>query len=348
MTQYVEKRSAHALAVDRGMTAKTVYERYDDLYRSAPNQSDVRGYDTKQGNTGYMPAPAAITPKVVSKTEYVPTQSEREKLLPYFHKLNPIEQHKDLLVTKNVVRTKEDVEKWKQNPKYYDVRGIDTQPKELIAERLKVALTFAGNPTVKIQKYRWKSQLGEYSYHVRKSEVGSIRIDKRVESTGRFNQAFAHEIGHAYDRNTLGKLPKYANKDLTNPVYRTGNTNFGALIQADVPNRERDYGITQNSLPMRNRSQVMLVTQKRINPYNPKLGMGNTGYPSKFSKYRNKTEELFADWFSGLITQKNMVKRQSRGFYNIFRKANKPLVRALRKSDAKVTQKYLGRANRFM
>jgi len=43
---YYEKRSKHALAVDRGINAKTRYSSFNKPYEAAPNQSDVEDYDT--------------------------------------------------------------------------------------------------------------------------------------------------------------------------------------------------------------------------------------------------------------------------------------------------------------
>src|SRR3989338_7873834 len=146
--QYAETRSAHALKIDGAITAKKVYGSFSQEYASSPNSSDVGGYDTKNGFGNInLPKNNVVEKKEAqsSNGEYVPTEQEKAELLPYFYKLNPMEQHKDLLVTKNVIKRKSDIGKWKENPKYYDVRSIDTQPEELVEERLNIVKEYAGN-----------------------------------------------------------------------------------------------------------------------------------------------------------------------------------------------------------
>src|SRR3989338_7392572 len=102
--------------------------------------------------------------------EYVPTGQEKAGLLPYFWQLSPLQQHKDLLITRNVIRRKGDVDKWKRNPKYYDIRNIDTQPKELVEERINAVRTRAGNipiaPEGGIYRIKDRKALAGYLSHL--------------------------------------------------------------------------------------------------------------------------------------------------------------------------------------
>ncbi len=347
--QYTETRSAHALKIDRAITAKKVYGLFSQEYASSPNSSDVEGYDTKNGFGNInLPKNNFVEKKEAqsSNGEYVPTEQEKAELMPHFYELSPIEQHKDLLVTKNVIKRKADVDKWKNNLKYYDVRGIDTQPEELVSERLRVVRTFSGNPNVIVKKFNWSRRLGDYKYMSQiTTKPGEIRVQQTTKKDNTFNRVLSHELGHAYDRNIISMMTS----DMHRVYRRTGNVDFGNIKKPKILQNISSYSDNRmsfgkannlllkiNDMREKNRKKVTDVTEKRINPYNIKIAL------PRFRMYRLSKGELFADWFSGYVTNKNLVKKQTRGFYNIFRKANKPLVKALRQSDFSITKKYIG------
>ena len=345
MVTFTETRSARAIAIDRSRTAKQVYGSFNQKYASSPNRSDVEGYDTRGTKGGYVPPPEK---KEEEKTtgEYVPTAQEKAELLPYFYQLNPMEQHKDLLVTKNVIKKKSDVDKWKKNPKYYDVRSIDTQPEELVSERLRVVRTFSGNPNVIVKRFNWSRRLGDYRYISQiTTKPGEIRVQQTTKKDNTFNKVLSHELGHAYDRNIISVMTSETHR----LSRRAGNLDFGNIKTPKFLQNAPSYSENRMSfgkanrlmlkisdMREKNRRKVIDVTEKRISPYNTKTA------PDRFRRYRLSKEELFADWFSGYVTNKNLVKKQTRGFYNIFRKANKTLVKAIRQSDYSITSKYIG------
>ncbi|MBI2139655.1 hypothetical protein HYU14_01925 [Candidatus Woesearchaeota archaeon] len=263
-------------------------------------------------------------------------------------------------MTKNVIKKKSDVDKWKKNPKYYDVRSIDTQPKELVEERIKVVHKHAGNiPIVpeggiyRIRGRDTRDALAVYSRHpLNYKDLGKIiirpkKIVKKSNSYYNYNTIITHELGHAYDRNALKGV------------------NIGYDIWKGVPKsiEKKDYGFgkTNNLMVELGRKSykevwkpVEEVTRTKLYPYSPegkkvfdKRGnlIGVQRVKKGYHEYRQKKEELFANWFSGFITQKNVVKRKSGHFYNVFKKQNKPLFRDLRMSDLSVTQKYIGGKN---
>jgi len=347
---YTEMRSKHALRIDRALNARARFSTFTKQYASAPNRNDVEDYDTRKGTIIPPPTPKPSPeprerPKEpqkvgeVAKDEYVPSSKEKGALLPYFHKLSPIEQHKDLLTTKNVIRKKEDVHKWKENPKYYDIRDIDTQPKELIQGRLDVVQRAAGNiqivPESAMNKIRRSPRaLGAFMWNPwDSSDKGKIvyRPKRIAKADPQFsmNKVFAHELGHAYDKNAAGDIARM-----------TGNINLGYEIPSSIKNL--GFGKMNNiMLDLHGKSYervykpVEKVTREKIFPY--KLGLVPRGH----HEYRTRKEELFANWFTGFITEKPLVKRESRQFYNIFKKKHKGLFKAIRQSDIMVTSKYM-------
>jgi len=344
MVTYTETRSARAIAIDRSRTARQVYSDFNQEYVGSPNRSDVDGYDTR-GNKGVYVPPPKQKEEEKAVGEYVPTEQEKAELLPYFYQLNPMEQHKDLLVTKNVIKRKSDVNKWKENPKYYDVRSIDTQPEELVEERLNIVKEYAGNipiiPESRINKIKSRTALAGYAYQrVNPRDFGKIIIrPKKIKNSGAVfshKKVIAHELGHAYGRNVFGKGSGIV-----------GNINIGYDVWNKIPRsigkKNLGFGKTNNLMVELGRKSykevwkpVEEITRKRLFPYDSSTA------PRNFHQYRQQKEELFANWFSGFITQKNVVKRKSSSFYNIFKNQNKALFKNLRKSDYNVTRKYMG------
>jgi len=322
---YVETRSKLALAIDRSKNAKTRYDSFNSKYKESPNTSDVEDYDTK-GKFVEPPKTTKTETKVEkSNTEYEPTPAERKKLLPFFHKMQPIEQHKDLLKTHNVIKNKEDIEKWKKNPKQFDIRGIDTQPKELIEERLKVAHSYAKEPTTIKKGYGWIRREGDYQASRDLTNPGRIRIDTKGKNV---DFTHAHELGHAIDRNIFG-IPK--------GKYTTGNISFVGAKKINKDTKNWNFATEKNdAMKIKNINQVEKVTREVISPY--KATYDNYA----FHRYRTSREELFANWFGGYITKPNVVRGQSRGYYNVFKKENKNFVKNIKISDLNVTKKYMG------
>ena len=81
--------------------------------------------------------------------------------------------------------------------------------------------------------------------------------------------------------------------------------------------------------------QVERVTRRKINPYDI------TKVSSGYRRYRTHKRELFADWFSGVITDKGNVKRESRSYYNRFKKENKPFFKKLKEEDLRTLKPYM-------
>lgn len=317
---YNEKRSAHALAIDRAINAKVVYSSFTPPYKNNPNRSDVEQYDTRY-KTPPQPQPQPSPkptpkPESVKDGEYKPSKKEFETLRERFYQ-NPIgEQIKDLLTTRNVVKNKNQVERWKKNTKDGDIRGIDTQPTALIPNRLNAVQNIIGNIPITYGKVRNRRALGEYQ-RISTNRLGEIHIQKKIQNSELHNKVLAHELGHAFDYNVLFKKA-YQDTDRYKENERLGNFSVGTGSQ-NVGYWHTKIGDVWDS--------AELVTRKRIFPYDEKT----SGY--KYHSYRTNKKEIFANWFEGLITRKEVVKKHSKPFYNKFKNENKELFGALRKSD---------------
>jgi hypothetical protein len=330
--EYKEKRSKHALAVDRALQAKKKHGKFNEEYGNSPNRSDVDEYDTKGK---YIPAPKPKgTPKPKEPPRpaetYKPTNSERNKLLRIFHSQGIMAQHKDLLTTRNVARTKKDVERWKKNPKHGDIESIDTQPKELIPARIKYTQDYVGIiPRAPVRTYKQAIKLGVPRDKLGRNSLGEFQHPRYVPaedvtqkdtqilvrssllkdpSSPQTQRVVAHELGHAMDFFKIGK-----SKGLSKYDFGHSGEKYNNLYSA---------------------IQIERVTRGKINPYPRDL------VPSSFVRYRNRQRELFANWFSGLITRKETVKKDSPIFYKKFKKENKGFISGLRKSDFAITSKY--------
>jgi hypothetical protein len=341
---YSEKRTSHALLIDRSLQAKQVHKDFNSEYVSAPNQSDVEDYDTAFDK---IPPTTGTSKPKEKKVEgvYNPTGKERSELVKVFHSLPRVHQHKDLLTTRNVIKTKEDVKKWKKEPRYYDIQGIDTQPEELMEKRVGVVQSKVGNIPVRVNP-RLSGSYGRYRHTMTKSDLGFIEMNKDIVGNKKqWYSTLFHELGHAYDRNLFTKEYDYAQTGNVN--FKTGDINFKKMKFLNSP---LSFGSMNNkSLKIRDilgkqRDKAVFVTRKH-SPYTDEQGkrMITVGYGRMtFHKYRMQNNELFANWFSSFMTNKSMPKKESRGFYNVFKKSNKDLFRALRKSDAGVTSKFMG------
>jgi len=329
------KRTAHSLAVDRGINAKVRYNKFGVAYAQSPNRSDLEGFDTK-GDIRPIPRPKPVEePKIVATKEFLPDSKEKKELTRIFlKKLTTVEQHKDLLKTTNVVTTKKQLSLWKENPKNGDVRGIDTRAKGVHTNRINLTHKRVGSPEITMKPFGWNSLRGDIAFGKRvgntryipnQNYVGDIRVDTKNRSKDSINRTLAHELGHAYDRNITGKT-------------KIGQLNLfprtAGFEQFDDGIDKVPFGIKRNIFLQR-KNQVKKVTGTKINPYDPKL------VSSKHITYRNSNEELFADWFSGLITNKSKVKRVSSSQYRQFRKSNKSFIKELKESDKATTNKFI-------
>ncbi|MBP2173085.1 hypothetical protein [Methanococcus voltae] len=232
----------------------------------------------------------ARTKKTKSNEEYTPNKEDKKKLLRIFHSMPRDVQHKDLLTTKRVIKkgNKKQLDEWKNNPKAYDIRGIDTQPEELLKRRLDYVTNYAGNPKIDIREH--KGIEGEYEYYPgggkskKVPKQGIIRINNKGRSEKEVDILLSHELGHAFHRNVKGNLDE--------DYY-----NFKKM-QPNPHNKKQLYN-------------EILAIDNRIVPYNKKKD-------KDFTQYRNQDKELFANFFRGLLTNKNTIKK-GKSFYNIFK-----------------------------
>lgn len=312
--EYHEYRTKHALRIDRAIQARRIYGKFNIPYSNAPNRSDVDDYDTVGVRKPEPRGKQEPEPKPTEKRgEYVPNVSERKRLVKIFHKLRPIDQYKDLQTTKNVVKTDKQLQAWKANAKNGDIRNIDTAPLELFKARAEVARKHVGDVPVTYNP-RLSRAYGQYRWYRGTPEhKGGIVVRKGLEPFFS-NEVLSHEVGHAYDRNVIGKIGY------------VGSVSFNHKIRLD-----KDNYVIKNDHNRKVIADVIGVTQKRLLlPYNPDKST------IRFHRYRMSNQELFANWFSGLLNRKNTVKRYSKGYYNIFKSRNKPLIKALKASDREV------------
>ncbi|MBP2173095.1 hypothetical protein [Methanococcus voltae] len=252
----------------------------------------------------------ARTKKTKSNEEYVPNSEDKKKLLRIFHSMPRDVQHKDLLTTKRVIKkgNKKQLDEWKNNPKAYDIRGIDTQPEELMTKRLFYTHKYVGEPKLQPLSPE-KDKLGEFNFIKGCPHPGEISFNMGVDYA-EIQKTFAHELGHAYDRNIKSNYKS------------DGNYKFGK--------------IGNNSLKLRN--EVIKIT-KKISPYNQQNNP-KAEIRVKERMYRTKNKEMFADWFSALLIDKNKVKK-GKSFYNIFKNQEKDFIKGLKEVDKEVTSKYI-------
>jgi hypothetical protein len=304
---YIETRSTHALIIDRAKRARQIHKDFVSPYKQAPNQSDVENYDDYK-----LPPKKAQLPKKAEKEKYEPTEVEKRIAYDILLKQPVVTTMKDLQRTKNVVNKKQGFDTWKKNPKYYDLHGVDTQPEELISERINTVQRITQVP-VKFSNRQTMYRKGSYRYQpLNKTDKGKITINNKGESLKSVQRITSHELGHAYDRNILGKTKER----------RTLNTGNFSFFNPKAPKQHLK----------------MKEAVKKISPW-------KEGRNYSYDKYRNSTEELFADWFSGLITKKHIVKKTSKQAYNTFKKQNKDLFKELKKSDKKVIDSFLKKIN---
>ncbi|MCS3922014.1 hypothetical protein M2325_000699 [Methanococcus voltae PS] len=258
----------------------------------------------------------ARTKKGKSNEEYIPDKEDKKKLLRIFHSMSVDNQHKDLLTTKRVIKkgNRKQLDEWKNNPKAYDIRGVDTQPPELMNKRLFYTHEYVGKPKLKAMPEPEKDKLGAFRAKRGIRNPGIVYINKDINNKVEFEKTFAHELGHAYDRNVKSDYEE------------DGNYKFGEIGYKHLKKRKKL------------RNEVINIT-KKISPYtqqnNPKAEIR-----VKEKLYRTKNKEMFADWFSALLIDKNKVKK-GKSFYNMFKNQEKDFIKGLKEVDKEVTSKYI-------
>ena len=321
---YVEKRSKHALRIDRALKAKVRHSKFNDDYKKDPANSDVEGYDTPAEK---RPPTKARVYLESNKGEYLPSVAEKRKLIAILKKkLREDQQIKDVLRTTRVVKTKKQLSAWKKNPRDGDIRGIDTAPDLIDEQRFKFIKKVTGNPEVEFINRKNKSLAGDVRFgpQTRRGKYapdinfpGYIRVFTKDKAKKSIYRTSFHELGHVFDRNVKGPL---VNKGVR--TRGTGNFSFNAVGD--------DYKKSKAK-----RKAVFDVTSKYINPFKLK----NASY--SYVSYRGSSEELFADWFSGFVQKRNVVKKRSKGFYKDFTKEFKPFARELKKTEKRAAKKYI-------
>lgn len=305
---YIEKRSAHALRIDRAKKAREVHKDFNSEYSQAPNQSDVVHYD----DVGVRIPPNAPKPQETEQNKhYEPTDEEIRKAHRILLKQDPITIYKDLTTTRNVVTKKNGFNTWKKNPKFYDLHGVDTQLNDLIDNRIDTIQKIVQTP-IKYTNRSHRRYMGVFKHRLTASDRGEITIyNKNIPTTDKKQQVLAHELGHAYDNNILSRK----NKSLF--VNMVGNVDF---LNPKYP---------------KNRQKVLGVVKK--------VNFWDEGVSSSFDRYRRSSSEMFADWFSAVITNKNYAKKHSKQAYSNFKHQNKDLFSALKESDTDTIKRYLAK-----
>lgn len=336
-------RSKRALAIDRAKNAKVRYKNFNSAYAESPNRSDVEDYDTIRKKGDIPPPEPEPTEEPIKKPEkqeeYVPKGEEKSKLANiFFNKLNIVEQRKDLLTTRNVVRNKKQLERWKKNPKDGDVRGIDTEPKELYDEKIKLVTAYVGNPQIRMKNFGLKTVAGDVAFgkrtrrgYIPDSEfAGDVRVDtsRGIKQT---KITLAHELGHVYDRNVIGKRKRDESYKVDKKLGTLGTypRTAGYVDFMSISSRDK-----KNSAEAFN--QVKFFANDKANPVSD---YRKTQY--SYMKYRNSNPELFANWFSGFINNRAGARKYSKKYYNYFRKTEKDFFGKIKKTENKVVDKQL-------
>ena len=365
-----DQRSPHAIAVDKGIQAKKVYS--DDKFknwRSNKNRTDLNDYDTrtttKPPREEDLPDKHPVPKKPIpfntpretpkeekkeqqqepkeTKQEYAPSRTERFEAMTIFATRPVFEQLKDIETTHNVVTNKKQYEQWKKNPKASDVRGIDTRPEELSINRINVVAQMTKVPMLsrkeaKNKGYRIRMNTGTIGMYMRQGtalkpaseDIGIVIVNPKKthgqpDDVWGMSRILAHEYGHAYHSQIMKDKHPFS------------GFNYDKFV-AKNPKKEIGFGRMNYD---RVAGKVEKVVFKKISPFDVAKARlhGNTRY----IRYRQENSELFADWFSGLITKKNIVKKHSRTQYNIFKNQNKELFKAFRQADQKTLQKLIGK-----
>ena len=348
MTEYNDRRSKHAIAVDKGINAKQRHGDFNKDYKNAPNRSDVQDYDhyivKKKGKKRKYVKIGRKEPRPAEgerEGEYLPTAAEKEALVKRFHKEPAQAQYEDLLRTKDVAHTKADVKEWKKNPQGSDIRTVDTRPRGYHKARVDVGYKAIGSPvTVKVSRVRGgNNPLGGFfnyegehidkeTFHTyrsighRKTTVeakdvprGWIEL-KKNRTEKETTKTFAHEIGHGYDRNVVGRRENY----VKNPYDKgTGNVKFYGK------EKEQMFKMSLKQRPIQEHGSSKHLTEKEAMIMSP-----------SHVRYRKLDKEIFADYVGGvLLYPKRTAKNAAPSYHKKFKKENPKLFKGLKGVDKK-------------
>lgn len=332
--EYYDRRSPRAIAIDRSLNAKNHSDQITDRYKNAPNRNDIEDYDDISVEKKEKPSEEGY---------YTPTPTEKKKLVRHFHNsMNPIEQHKDLLITKNVIKKKEDVRRWRKDPKYYDVYTVDTAPKELHERRIEVLRRqvpdvpmFDLSKRAGIASYRdfMRTKHGYYNAKVIKTSQNTRAFYHPVykyvafySSRGggkRLTQSIAHEYMHAIDY-SKGRSNQFMFGFFKNPKNKLSLGKMNKIIPTFY-NKAESFTRTK-SFPYTEAEGKIFLKELGVN----------------YDTYRKRNEEVYANWGASLVTDKLKTKKHTLPLYNMFKKAHKPLISEMKRSDLMVTAPLLG------
>jgi hypothetical protein len=320
-----DNRSAHAIAVDRGIQARRRYATFADGYKAAPNESDVVQYDTRYNKAPPKRARVKPKPKPIK-----PTKKQDKAFLTIFHRLPVMQQFEDLQSTRNVARTPAQVEAWKKDPSKYDIQGIDTRPVEFESARIDVAHKAVG----KIPIVKKRLPMGERGRYTPKGYMG-VEVPEVIVHSGlkrsddQYNITLAHELGHAFDQNV--KMPlddKNAGVKLGGVIggFKFSNAQYQPMLSRNPFRIQTDYS--------ENFKEVEKVGRE-ANPYNRKYA------DRGFKQYRDSNHELFANWFAGLVTRPKMTEEKSPKFTKKFKAEFAPFAKELDKAGKEALMPFM-------
>lgn len=305
---YNEKRTLHALQVDRGKQAQTVYNNFNQEYKNKPNSTDVEEYDTV-----YIPEPKG---KTTEEGYYKPTPNEKKILIKRFKALPKQEQYKDLLTTYGVIRKKEEVKEWVNNPRGKDIDGIDTSPEELEKSRIEVFKKHIPNlnidqPTMYIQRPRFKlGTLGVFARSAFFPDKYGIFLKPKLSKERRIT-TLTHELGHAFDYTIMRQPIKQ----------KLGNLRV---------NYEKNFGYKTNELFKKN-PEFYEEADKIGEKFEPYKNVNNYSY----KRYRQGNQEVFANFMGYLTALPTKIGNESKGFRKFLKKEHKPFFKDLYRAERK-------------
>ena len=367
MKTYSENhRSSHALLIDRSLQAKKQYNDFNSEYKKAENRSDVEDWDDahsiKRKNVKPLypenrPSSTHIeVPKkeVRSSEIYKPNANERESLIQIFHKMNPIDQFKDLQTTRNVVHTEKQLKAWKENPKNGDVDGIDTRPVGYEQHRVKSTQDLLGKIPVweynKENRIKYNQEVWNQDHPGKFNKVGGalaffapygkgyIFYKKQHLKRANFNNLLAHELGHYFDFHQSGKVQ---GKLGINPkAIRIGFPGqLSSEHTAKLRESTRKFNFYNEPLSIANRIKEVYDLKKGKEYEHFKLNSFKILSRASF-EYMRSDKEQFANWFSVYLMNPEKAKKSS--FYNVLKSGvGKSFHQGLRKKDIEFMQPFI-------
>jgi len=326
---YVEVRSRRALAIDRAKNAKVHYKKFNSEYSQAPNRSDVDGYDTRKRGVS-IPRNTPSTKPAAPEKHFELTPMDRAKAVAVFISLPMEQQRKDLRTNEKIVKSEHDFSEWKRQPSRWDVQGIDTVPVGLYQGRLSILQKAAGNVPIKYSKRKTRRG-GSYVYYRSNDAIGHINVNLNSETALVFREKYdlpdefivGHELGHAFDRNTVASLVKRET-----PFKRTGNARY---LFSD------NNGFNEGGFDLSSSREFMKELRAVSTDFHPIDE--NADY--RYLMYRNSSEEVFADFFGGLIVNPDRVAAKAPKAFAKVKSEFNPLFRKFDASDNKVFDAHL-------